>query len=220
MCFKRKSYKYIVFILNTMTSICGIFLIGSSIAQYKNNFPLKSTRQLAIMTGSGGFFIFINANMGCCASFLGNKWMIKLNAYIFCALIVYLISVGSLAVVFYRNTFGLDVQIELDQLFFHFNYHQLSNWYQRSAQCCGLNSVEDWQDSIPRSCCHRSSKCTKLNAYNVGCKASLLNATRVWCIVISTFCYLVSIELVIVAIYNFLYAKSKEEDSRKSDVET
>jgi len=171
--------KYLLFIFNLVFVVTGIVLliVGAVIlGSYKDYSFLLDDRFFSApaLLIAVGAIVFVVSFFGCCGAVKENHCMI-LTFSILLLLVFILELSGGIAGYVLRDSARDFLSDKLNKSMHSYNSSTESQefWYrmQTSMECCGTNGYRDWQDvfhndSLPLSCCPRSSAAVGLDVCN------------------------------------------------------
>jgi CD63 antigen len=143
-----------------------------------------------------GIFIFILAFFGCCGAMQENR--VVLETYSICLLLLVLMQILMACII---SLFLEDINrdsvrsfTKMWRLRFMPDNQMMIDMVQENLECCGSNNMDDYSfNSIPLSCCKKDvEKCSKENAYTVGCKTHLRTAIDSSGVTISYLCIILA----------------------------
>ncbi|XP_053562502.1 leukocyte surface antigen CD53 isoform X1 [Bombina bombina] len=178
-----KILKYMLFIFNFVFWVigCSVIAIGIYFVVNKTyglllpNSPSLSLGNALIVLGS---VIMVFGFLGCMGAIKENKCLLLT---FFILLLLILLGEVILAVVLFVYENQLDKYIN-DQLTISFEQHKAEEnmnssspiWHdiQHSLKCCGINGTQDWQPTVPLSCC-KVENCADKQYYEIGCSEAI-----------------------------------------------
>nr|XP_033774853.1 leukocyte surface antigen CD53 isoform X3 [Geotrypetes seraphini]XP_033774854.1 leukocyte surface antigen CD53 isoform X3 [Geotrypetes seraphini] len=153
--------KYTLFFFNLLFWMCGCtilgfgiyFMINNHFTELFPNIPSLSLSNVLIVIGS---IVMVVSFLGCMGAIKENKCLLM---SFFSLLLFILLTEVALAVLLFVYEEKLDALIEQQlnsslQEHIGKNASDTSIWgrIQEKLKCCGVKKVEDWKQSVPKSC--------------------------------------------------------------------
>ncbi|XP_055920656.1 23 kDa integral membrane protein-like isoform X2 [Eupeodes corollae] len=177
--------KYILFLFNTLCSICGILLVifGSlllnDISLHKNLKDTVAAQQIPVALIAIGSVILLVSFFGCCGAIRESYCM----SMIYSVSLLILLIVQIVAFVFFwinKQQFVNSMGKIVDKAWEERTYEaDFMDAIQVGLKCCGKNGPIDYVTtlSLPRTCCENTDCSNPLNTYISGCRSKM---TELW----------------------------------------
>jgi len=193
-----KCFKYILFVLTFLQFLFAVANVaGTSVGIYRINHNLEKLSDLDKDTSRAGLYTMLGINLfwaliaflGCCGAAQENSCMLKAFAGINLAFLILTIVAISLIIGLWNKLLP-ELKEELQALIDHYGQNKTAkdaiDDIQQTFQCCGVDSMDDWKDPIPSSCCAKENQesCDKDHAFKDGC-ISLLKLDHIWKVLVA-----------------------------------
>lgn len=179
--FATETVKYILFFFNFLCALAGLLLLiiavlANSEGGIKQILHSDLSTPSVILAIVGGL-VFIIAFFGCCGAIKESHCMLIMYAVILLTLLV--IEVGAAVLAFvYRNQVEDVVRKEMAKEFSNYtNNKEVVDKIQHEFQCCGANRPDEWNSTLPPSCC-KDEPCSLVNAYKDGCSQKVIDESK------------------------------------------
>ncbi|XP_037949755.1 CD63 antigen [Teleopsis dalmanni] len=173
--------KYILYLLNLVFVVIGVLLIvlGGLMLGNLNSFTsvddAVNTEVIPILVIVLGCIVFLVAFLGCCGAIRENSCV--MTTYAICMFVIFALQLALVIWVFARYDEFLNTMSDVVQTAWKNNdsaHGMPMDAIQLSFKCCGLNSYQDYNGSVPSSCCGETIGTCAANIYESrpGCQSA------------------------------------------------